>query len=94
MMTSEFSPNTQKLKGIRCPKCRETQRFAIQITMNVVMEDDGVDFMGHLPEDDHFPGRVIDPEDGLNDGDPISCASRNGCGHYGTVSEFRIDDHE
>lgn len=86
-----YRPNTQLLKGIRCPECFETQRFAVQITMNVVMEDDGIDFMGHQPPADFFPGRVIDEADGLLDADPIVCMSRSGCGRRGTVAEFRLD---
>jgi len=81
--------NTQHLRGIRCPECFETGRFIIQMTMNVVQEDDGIDFMAAHPELDHFPGRRIDEEDGHNDGDPITCHNRNGCGHTGTVHDFR-----
>lgn len=83
--------NTQFLKGLRCPECLETGRFVIQVTMNVIQEDDGIDFMSSQPELDHFPGRRIDEEDGLGDEDPISCANRNGCEHRGTVGEFRIE---
>ena len=82
--------NTQILKDIRCPECLETQRFVIQVTMNVVQEDDGIDFMGTTPELDHFPGRRIDEQDGLGDDDPITCANRNGCEYTGTVGEFRV----
>ncbi|ROR76096.1 hypothetical protein SAMN06295974_3756 [Plantibacter flavus] len=81
--------NTQKLAGIRCPSCLESQRFAIQTTINVIVEDDGFDFMASQPADDAFPGRVVDEDDGLQDDDPIVCANRNGCGHLGTVREFR-----
>lgn len=85
--------NTGNLKGLRCPKCYENQRFVIQMTMNVVMENDGIDFMGSSqPENDHFPGRVIDEGEGLHDEDPISCHNRTYggvCGHRGTVREFR-----
>jgi hypothetical protein len=81
--------NTQNLKGIRCPMCFETNGFVIQLTMNLVMHDDGYDAMGTQIPDDHFPGRVIDDNDGLNDEDPITCANRNGCEHRGTVGEFR-----
>lgn len=84
-----YRPNTQLLKGIRCPRCAQTGRFAIQVTMNVLIEDDGIDFMGHQPEDDFFPGRVISENEGLADTDPIACAGRDGCGHRGTVGEFR-----
>ena len=86
--------NTEILKGIRCPECFETQRFVIQKTMNVLMEDSGLDSMSSQPADDHFPGRRVDPDDGLNDFDPISCANRNGCGHMGTVAEFRVHDRD
>jgi len=81
--------NAQILKGIRCPKCFETQSFVVQITTNVVMFDDGADYMGGGFQDDHFPGRVIDDNDGFKDDDPITCANRNGCHHTGTVVEFR-----
>lgn len=84
--------NANMLEGIRCPECFEDQRFAIQMTRNVIVKDDGLDTMGSQPEDDHFPGRVIDPDDGFCDDDPISCANRNGCLHYGTLREFRIDN--
>ncbi|MEU6261854.1 hypothetical protein [Saccharopolyspora shandongensis] len=83
--------NTQLLAGIRCPRCFQADNFAVQITMNVIVADDGFDFMGHRPEDDLFPGRALDPDDGLQDPDPIACAGRDGCGHRGTVKEFRFD---
>jgi len=90
MSVSTITPNTQNLAGIACPECGQTARFVVQITINVFMEDDGVDFMGHQPDPDTFPGRVLDPDDGLRDDDPIQCAARyDGCGHRGTVREFR-----
>jgi hypothetical protein len=81
--------NTQKLAGIRCPKCYETQGFVVQLTINVVMNDDGFDCMSGQFPDDYFPGRNIDEDDGLSDEAPIVCANRNGCQHRGTVAEFR-----
>jgi hypothetical protein len=87
--------NTDALKGIRCPVCYETGRFIIQKTVNVIQEDDGIDSMARQPELDHFPGRSIDEEDGLMDGDPITCANRSDfrvCGHTGTVSDFREEN--
>lgn len=86
--------NTQNLEGIRCPMCYEEGRFVIQMTMNVLMCDDGLDSMASQPELDHFPGRVIDEEDGFHDEDPISCANRNGCNYYGTVAEFRVENQD
>lgn len=86
-----MAKNTQLLDGLRCPKCFESQRFAVQVTMNVLLEDDGFDFMSSQPDLDHFPGRVLDEDEGLKDDDPISCANRNGCDHKGTVAEFRLD---
>lgn len=86
--------NSQLLKGIRCPECFETQRFAVQMTINTLIVDDGLETMASQPDLDHFPGRRIDENDGLHDEDPISCANRNGCGHMGTVGEFRIDADE
>jgi len=83
--------NSHLLEGIRCPKCLETERFAIQMTINVFVVDDGLDIMASQPAEDHFPGRVIDPNDGFFDEDPISCANRNGCGYTGTVAEFRVE---
>jgi len=81
--------NTNLLKDIRCPECFQADRFAVQMTMNVLVVDDGLDSMVTQPELDHFPGRVIDEEDGFADSDPISCAARYGCGHMGTVGEFK-----
>lgn len=86
--------NTQNLKGISCPRCFETQRFAVQMTMNVLMEDDGLDMMSSQPDLGHFPGRGIDQNDGFEDIDPISCANRNGCNYMGTVGEFRAHAKE
>lgn len=83
------APNSQNLKGIRCPECFETRSFVIQMTVNVAIEDDGVDYMSGMFDNDFFPGRVIDEEDGFNDQDPIACANGRGCGHRGTVAEFR-----
>ena len=86
-----MTTNTQILAGIRCPECPNETAFVVQVTMNVVMHDDGYDAMGQTPELDHFPGRVIDPDDGFLDEDPIQCYERRGgCGHRGTVSEFRV----
>lgn len=86
-----MAKNIQLLEGVRCPRCFESQRFAVQVTMNVLIEDDGFDYMSSQPDLDHFPGRVLDDDEGLKDEDPISCANRNGCGHKGTVAEFRLD---
>lgn len=86
--------NTQRLAGIRCPQCSHESAFVVQITLNVVMLDEGHDIFGcEEPPADHFPGRVIDSEDGFFDDDPIQCYQRRGgCGHRGTVSEFRITE--
>jgi len=80
------------LAGIRCPRCAHERAFVVQITLNVVMLDDGVDSAapGQLSAE-HFPARVISPRSGLSDGDPIQChEGRGGCGHRGTVDEFRM----
>lgn len=84
--------NTQRLAGIRCPRCFSERAFVVQITLNVVMLDEGHDIFGsEEPPADHFPGRVIDSEDGFFDDDPIQCHERRGgCGHRGTVEEFRV----
>lgn len=83
--------NSQKLEGIRCPECSNEQGFAVQMTMNIVMVDDGIDWGTHEPDLDNFPGRVIDPDDGFLDEDPIQCwPRRGGCGHLGTVGDFRV----
>ncbi|TLS44915.1 hypothetical protein FE633_17360 [Streptomyces montanus] len=84
--------NTENLKGIRCPECFSEEAFVVQITMNVVMHDDGIAFMGcRQPENDHFPGRAIPDDDGFGDDNPIQCFERRGgCGHWGTVKEFRV----
>lgn len=84
--------NQHKLKGIQCPACLESQRFAIQTTVNLIVEDDGFDYMASQPADDAFPGRVLDEDEGLRDDDPIVCANRNGCGFLGTVREFRVNE--
>ncbi|MFI9629221.1 hypothetical protein [Streptomyces sp. NPDC052042] len=91
-----MSTNTQNLAGIRCPECLSETAFVVQMTMNVVMFDDGIGFMSCTqPENDHFPGRVIDDEDGFMDEDPIQCYERRGgCGHRGTVGEFRVPEPE
>lgn len=83
--------NIEKRVDIRCPECLSDKAFIIQVTMNVVMHDDGVDFMGcSQPDNGHFPGRAIPDDVGLHDGDPIQCfEGRGGCGHRGTVTEFR-----
>lgn len=91
--------NTQNLKGIRCPKCDNESAFVVQMTMNVVMNDDGIDFMGvQQPPLDTFPGRVIPEDDGFEDEAPIICFQRpgwfsdTGCGYMGTVGEFRVPE--
>lgn len=93
-ITSSPSTNTQRLAGIRCPRCAHERSFVVQITLNVVMLDEGHDIFGcEEPPADHFPGRVIDSEDGFFDDDPIQChARRGGCGHRGTVKEFRVPE--
>lgn len=85
--------NTQLLEGIRCPECHSTLRFAIQVTMNVVLEDDGLDVMASTPADDVFAGvgngrEITEEHSGLRDDDPIQCL--NYCGHLGTVAQFRL----
>jgi uncharacterized protein (DUF2126 family) len=89
-----MAKNEQLLKDVMCPVCFETQRFAVQVTMNVLVEDSGFDFMAHQPSTDHFPGRTLDEDDGFQDFDPISCANRNGCGYMGTFGEFRAHAKE
>ncbi|MFE4332493.1 hypothetical protein ACFRQM_24635 [Streptomyces sp. NPDC056831] len=85
--------NTQNLAGIRCPKCFNETAFVVQMTMNVVMFDDGISFLGvSQPDNDHFQGRVIPDDDGFRDEDPIECyMRRDGCGHWGTVRDFRTN---
>ncbi|WP_424862996.1 hypothetical protein [Streptomyces sp. MMS24-I29] len=91
-----MSTNSQILSGIRCPECFNETDFVVQMTTNVVMFDDGISFKGvSMPENDHFPGRVIDDEDGFMDEDSIQCYERRGgCGHRGTVGEFRVPELE
>ena len=80
---------TELMRGIRCPECHEDQRFGVQTLMNITMTREGWDCMAHQPEDDAFPGRVLDPMDGFRDEDPIICM--NGyCRHLGTFAEFRL----
>jgi hypothetical protein len=87
-------PNQEKLKDIRCPECLQTQRFALQMTLNVVMEDTGLDVMGSQPSDDLFEAKPVDPEEGLRDQDPIQCFARGwaACSYQGTIAEFRPDN--
>jgi hypothetical protein len=83
--------NTQILKGIRCPECFSESTSVVQMTMNVVMQDDGAVFFScSQPGNDHFPGHVIPDDTGFRYDDPIECFQRSGnCGHRGTVKEFR-----
>lgn len=82
--------NENILKGIRCPECGQNQRFAIQVTQNVVIEDDGQDVMGHQPDgDDYFSERPVRQDSGWSDNDPIGCRGRNHCRHIGIVKDFR-----
>lgn len=89
---AQAGANTGRLAGIRCPRCAHERAFVVQITLNVVMLDDGVDpAAAGQPPAEHFPARVIDPRSGFSNGDPIQChEGRGGCGHRGTVDEFRI----
>jgi len=89
---AEAGSNTGRLAGIRCPRCAHERAFVVQVTLNVVMLDDGVDpTAAGQPSAEHFPARVIDPRSGFSNGDPIQChEGRGGCGHRGTVDEFRI----
>lgn len=91
-VAEEAGSNTGRLAGIRCPRCAHERAFVVQITLNVVMLDDGVaPVAAGQPSAEHFPARVIDPQSGFSDGDPIQChEGRGGCGHRGTVDEFRI----
>ncbi len=52
----EAGSNTGRLVGIRCPRCGYERAFVVQITLDVVMLDDGVDSAapgqpaaGHVP---------------------------------------------
>ncbi|WP_279365344.1 hypothetical protein [Microbacterium testaceum] len=87
---AEAASNTGRLAGIRCPRCGYERAFVVQITLDVVMLDDGVDSAAPgQPTAGHVP--VIDTQSGFSDGDPIQChKGRGGCGHRGTVEEFRI----
>lgn len=86
--------NQELLKDVACPRCFETERFAVQVTMNVLVVDSGFDYFASQPDPDHFPGRVLDENDGFADTDPISCANRNGCQYMGTFAEFRAHAKE
>ncbi|MCY1718589.1 hypothetical protein OVA26_16755 [Microbacterium sp. SL62] len=77
------STNTQNLAGIRCPRCSFESAFVVQVTLDIVVLDDG------------FTDHVIEPQRGLLDDDPIQCPEvRGGCGHRGTVAEFRIPEED
>ena len=89
-----MSTNTQILKGLRCPECLSEGPFVVQVTMNVVMDDDGIDWGMSQPEGDHFPGRPVDDSDGFEPESPIQCSARRGCGHYGTVESFAVPAEE
>ena len=84
-----YGINTHLLQDVRCPSCHVTDRFVVQMTMNVYVEDDGVDFMESPPPDDTFPEKPVDSGPDFADDTLISCAGRNGCGHSGTVGEFK-----
>lgn len=86
-----MSTNTQILKGLRCPDCLSEGPFIIQVTMNIVMADDGIDWGMRQPEDDHFPDHPVSGRSGLEPGSPIQCSERRGCGRYGTVEDFTAE---
>lgn len=82
--------NTQILKDLSCPKCFYENTFIVQITLNVVMADDGYTEGCSQPGNAHFPERPISDDNGFRDDDPIECHERwGGCGYRGTVGEFR-----
>lgn len=83
--------NTHIFKGIRCPKCLSESTFVVQVTINEIMQEDGAGvFSCPQPDNDHFPNHIIPDDTGFRDDDPIECFQHcGGCGHQGTVKEFR-----
>ena len=90
---SAAEESTERLAGVRCPRCSNERAFAVQITVSVVLDGD-LDISGSARSiTDHAPGRIGDPPDGFRGDEPIQChQDRGGCGHRGTVDEFRIPE--
>lgn len=81
------------IAGLACPDCGNRARFGLQTTMNITFTQDGWDAMNHQSEDDAFPGRVLDQQEGLRDEDPVVCMAggfSSTCRRLGTIREFRI----
>lgn len=80
---------TGRLVGIRCPHCSNERAFVVQITVDVVL--DAIGSASSLV--DHAVGRIVDPQDGFRGDQSVLChPDRGGCGHRGTVDEFRIPE--
>jgi hypothetical protein len=49
-------PNTNCLEGIRCPKCGHEDSFKVEVTVLVLVEDEGVtdDLSGSEWDEDHY----------------------------------------
>lgn len=47
-----MSENTNCLKGIRCPKCGQTDKFEIAIRAMAIVTDDGAEVHGDMEWDD------------------------------------------
>ena len=49
-------PNTNCLEGIRCPKCGHEDSFKVEVTVLVLVEDEGVtdDLSGSEWDQDHY----------------------------------------
>lgn len=72
--TAPRSANTGRLADTRCPRWLQQAAFVVQITLNVVMLDDGMDLVGSGQlSGDHFPTRVTGSGNGFGDDDPIHC---------------------
>ncbi len=90
---SAAEESTERLAGVRCPRCSNERAFAVQITVSVVLDGDLdiSDPRGRSPTT--RPAASADPPDGFRGDEPIQChQDRGGCGHRGTVDEFRIPE--
>jgi len=85
------SARTGRPAGIRCPHCGNVSAFAVQLTVNVVLDGD-LDVIGSpQASSDQCSARLTGPGDGFRGDEPVQCQQdRGGCGHRGSVEQFRV----
>lgn len=77
--------------ALRCPRCASERAFVVQVTVEVVLGGDLDIIEPASSPADHALGPIIDPRDGLRGDESVQCQQdRGGCGHRGSVGQFRV----